>query len=349
MRTANRHYKNVYTCTHIDEKYRGLSDAGKLMWLTVLTHPNLLSIGVMHCNVIGLAFEMETVIETVTETVTETVSQTVTETLLDGLAIPDTVLWRIRGFDELVRSGMVEYDRKQCIIALPNYLKHNPPENPNIVKSWQKFIDALPDCELKTRVIARCRAAANHFETVTETVRETVTETVRGTITETVCQTPSNPVTQYPSTKTVGDKSPTPPVAPTGGEPPPEPPPSPQSSPPKKKRRNINTPGAFPDEAKQVVRELLEPWPKRDGPDDREINTRQIEAVQRVSEIMAERGLDADTLIDAAKIYIGERHMRYCAMQHFFGPGKPGSKPAWLGYVNAVITMRERKHADVPA
>ncbi|MGM3047357.1 hypothetical protein ACS2TR_26935, partial [Bacillus cereus group sp. BC303] len=52
-------------------------------------------------------------------------------------------------------AGMAEHDQKACLIALPNFLRYNPPESPNVVKAWVSALDLLPECDLKTAVLQR--------------------------------------------------------------------------------------------------------------------------------------------------------------------------------------------------
>src|SRR5690606_31980160 len=44
--------------------------------------------------------------------------------------------------------------------SLPNFLKYNPPANPNVVKAWAKSLDLLPECALRALVIQRAKAFA---------------------------------------------------------------------------------------------------------------------------------------------------------------------------------------------
>jgi len=62
------------------------------------------------------------------------------------------------GFQQLLAKRMVEHDGQGPLIALPNFLKYNPPANPNAVKSWGKSLDLLPECELLFVVIQRARS-----------------------------------------------------------------------------------------------------------------------------------------------------------------------------------------------
>ena len=108
-----------------DAKFRELSDNGKLVFFMLLTHPNMTALGAMRATLAGLAEELG---------------------------------WDAKAFQEAFRDvlskGMAEHDSKACLVALPNFLKYNPPESPNVVKAWLSALDLLPECGLKTRVIA---------------------------------------------------------------------------------------------------------------------------------------------------------------------------------------------------
>ena len=41
------------------------------------------------------------------------------------------------------------------MIYVPNFLKYNFPENPNVVKSWNSAPDSLPECDLTNHVLAK--------------------------------------------------------------------------------------------------------------------------------------------------------------------------------------------------
>lgn len=103
-----------------DEKFRDLSDQGKLLFLFLLTHPHMTSVGAMRATMPGLAAELG---------------------------------WDVEGFRERFaepfRKGMVKVDEKASFLVLPNFIKYNPPENPNVLKSWFSSLDLLPECELK--------------------------------------------------------------------------------------------------------------------------------------------------------------------------------------------------------
>ena len=114
-----------------DEKFRALSDHGKLAFVFLLTHPHMTSLGAMRATLAGLAEELGWEPEAFRE-----------------------------AFLEALAKGMAEHDPKACLVALPNFIRYNSPESPNVVKSWVSSLDLLPECSLKTRVIARAKGYA---------------------------------------------------------------------------------------------------------------------------------------------------------------------------------------------
>lgn len=114
-----------------DEKFRALSDHGKLAFVFLLTHPHMTSLGAMRATLAGLAEELGWEPEDFRE-----------------------------AFREALAKDMAEHDPKACLVALPNFIKYNSPESPNVVKAWVSSLDLLPECSLKTRVIARAKGYA---------------------------------------------------------------------------------------------------------------------------------------------------------------------------------------------
>lgn len=58
-------------------------------------------------------------------------------------------------FGELFREGLAEADWRARLVFLPNGIKYNPPNNPNVVAGWAKHWDALPEGPLKARIWER--------------------------------------------------------------------------------------------------------------------------------------------------------------------------------------------------
>jgi len=79
-----------------------------------------------------------------------------------GLAseIPETISPEgyAKGFEEGLREGLWEASSEAPLIAVPNFLKHNKPESPNVVRSWAAIVDTLPECELRDIHFQRVKA-----------------------------------------------------------------------------------------------------------------------------------------------------------------------------------------------
>jgi len=100
-----------------DKNFNDLSSYGKLVFLFVLTHPSLTPLGAMRATIEGLHSELKDV--------------------------------PMEAFREAFAKGLIRYDAKACFVWLPNFMKYNKPENPNVLKSWVGSWDALPECALK--------------------------------------------------------------------------------------------------------------------------------------------------------------------------------------------------------
>ena len=145
-------YRKIDTRIHNDAKFRALDDGGKLMFFTLLTHPGMTMLGAMRATAAGLAAEMN---------------------------------WASKAFREafaqVLAKGMAEFDEEAHLIALPNFLKYNKPESPNVVKSWAAVVDLLPECPLKARVLARSGA---FVQGMSEGFREALPEAFRQAFTQ---------------------------------------------------------------------------------------------------------------------------------------------------------------------
>lgn len=112
-----------------DEKFRTLGDDAKLVFFMLLTHPSMTMLGAMRTTVSGMAEELGWSADAFRQ-----------------------------AFDQVLSKGMAEHDPTAHLLALPNFLRYNKPESPNVVKAWASAVDHLPECALKTRVVARSRA-----------------------------------------------------------------------------------------------------------------------------------------------------------------------------------------------
>lgn len=124
-------YRKVDPRIWNDAKFTSLDDSAKLVFFMLLTHPSMTALGAMRATLSGLAEELGWESEAFRE-----------------------------AFAKVCDKGMAEHDKKACLVALPNFLRYNPPESPNVIKAWVAALDMLPECALKTRVVARSKAFA---------------------------------------------------------------------------------------------------------------------------------------------------------------------------------------------
>lgn len=130
----SKKYRRVSVGFWNDERVRAMSDNGKLLFLFLMTHPMTTPLGALRANVPGLAFERRWPVEVFEE-----------------------------AFSELTGPGMVRYDGEAGLMWLPNTIKHNPPESPNVVKSWLGGFNDLPECPLKTDILAHTAKMVRGF------------------------------------------------------------------------------------------------------------------------------------------------------------------------------------------
>ena len=68
-------------------------------------------------------------------------------------AMAEDLDWDIKAFheafQEVLAEGMVKVDFKAKLVFLPKAVEHNKPESPNVVVSWGKEFELIPECELK--------------------------------------------------------------------------------------------------------------------------------------------------------------------------------------------------------
>jgi hypothetical protein len=77
-------------------------------------------------------------------------------------AMAEALGWAQRDFDaasaEIQDTGMAVYDLKTHLWFLPKAIAHNPPANPNVVRSWRTPLAVLPECQLRERIVRELRA-----------------------------------------------------------------------------------------------------------------------------------------------------------------------------------------------
>ena len=124
-------YRKISPKIWNDAKFRGLSDNAKLVFFMMLTHPQTSAIGTLRAYIQGLAPEIGWTEKAFRE-----------------------------AFAEVLKKGMVKASEKEGLIWLPNFMKYNMPESPNVLKSWAPSLDDCPECTLKDEIFLTVKAFA---------------------------------------------------------------------------------------------------------------------------------------------------------------------------------------------
>lgn len=68
-------------------------------------------------------------------------------------AMAEELRWSLEDFqgalNELQQEGLVKTDLNARVVFIPNVIKYNKPESPNVIKSWSLHWDEVPECALK--------------------------------------------------------------------------------------------------------------------------------------------------------------------------------------------------------
>jgi len=131
---APSRYRKVEVRTWGDEKFRRLSalpPSGKGLWLYLITGPHTGPIpGLFRASRAAMAEELGWTTEQFGER-----------------------------FAELFREGMATADFEARVMWIPQAIKHNRPDNPNVVKSWAAEFDLIPESALKVEAWNALRAS----------------------------------------------------------------------------------------------------------------------------------------------------------------------------------------------
>jgi len=123
-----KRYRKISTCIWNDAKFRELSNEAKLVIFFLLTHPTLTQLGALRGNLPGLAYELG----------------------MDLKAFE-------KAFREVLEQGIAKHD-ESLLIWFPNFLKYNQPESPNVIKSWRRGFEELPESGLKVEILISVKA-----------------------------------------------------------------------------------------------------------------------------------------------------------------------------------------------
>jgi hypothetical protein len=120
-------WRKIDTRIWHDAKFRGLTDQGKLLFLYILTHPNMTCLGAMRATLDGLSAELG----------------------WEGGATRGAT-------SALVENGMLVVDELAHYVGAPHWFRYNPPERPfGLEKLWMGALDRVPECPSKIEQIVR--------------------------------------------------------------------------------------------------------------------------------------------------------------------------------------------------
>ena len=112
-----------------DAKFRALSHYGKLVFIMLLTHPGMTALGAMRATPEGLGAELK----------------------MEPKAFREA-------FEEVLRQGLAEYDEEASCVFVPNFVRYQAAESPNVIKAWAKQLEWIPEGPLKARAVAGVQA-----------------------------------------------------------------------------------------------------------------------------------------------------------------------------------------------
>lgn len=125
------HYRKIDVRIWNDAKFNSLSNNARLIFLFLITHPQMTALGAMRTTPQGLAAELQMEPEAFGE-----------------------------AFREVLAKALAKHDRDACCIWLPNFLKYQSAESPNVLKNWSRQLEYIPECNLKSSAIAGLKAYA---------------------------------------------------------------------------------------------------------------------------------------------------------------------------------------------
>lgn len=112
-------YRKIEVRIWNDRKFRALDDKAKLAFLLILTHPDTNQLGFIRTRSMALALDLGWQSDAMSNAI-----------------------------QTLCRMRMLMVDEAAGLMFIPNFLKHNPPNGLNGVKSWDGLLDLLPECDL---------------------------------------------------------------------------------------------------------------------------------------------------------------------------------------------------------
>ena len=123
MKASSSRYRTIHCKIWNDDKFPFLSSEGKLVFFLLLTTTFSTPFGAYKAGKAALEEESR----------------------MDAKGFA-------KGFGECLSNGLAKYDEESRTVFLPNFMRHNQPANPNVVKNWARMFNELPDSEIKPEI-----------------------------------------------------------------------------------------------------------------------------------------------------------------------------------------------------
>jgi hypothetical protein len=138
MASAENRFRKIEIRMWTDQKFRELSPmppSGQSLWFYLLSGP--------HTSIIPGLFRARR----------------------SGIA--EELAWTPEAFDtafkEIASQQMAEADWQAGVVWIPNAIKCNPPQSPNVITAWRKEWPLIPECDLKTKALEAMRSTISEL------------------------------------------------------------------------------------------------------------------------------------------------------------------------------------------
>jgi len=121
---SKKPFRAIYTLIWSDDKFPFCSDDAQLVFFHLHTNERTNALGIYKASIEALAAD----------------KRWGTERYAKGLG-------------ECLHNGFVKYDERFHVVYFPRYLKWNKPANPNVLTSWLKSLDFIPNSNLKVEFL----------------------------------------------------------------------------------------------------------------------------------------------------------------------------------------------------
>jgi hypothetical protein len=134
-------FRRIYSVELVEGAFRGLDDGERVVWLYLKAGLQSTSVGIYRLSSAVAAEDLGNL--------------TADEFDRRFHAVRQAYGWY---FDETVR-----------VVWIPEWLNDNPPQSPNVVASWRKLLNAVPDCAIKAEAVD---AIHRHLKDLPESFRK---------------------------------------------------------------------------------------------------------------------------------------------------------------------------------